>query len=192
MVVMSKGPKLPDKKFDEHTTTIAEVRAYLKGRALNGTTCPCCSQEVKVVEKEIHPYMARTLILMYLEQVRRGTGTWMHVASVLESTALANGILLRPGEWAKLQYWGLILERPKDDKSPKDDKEKGKRGFFQVTSKGESFVKGAEMVQRAALLYNDRLLGHSSDKQVSIHDVLGKDLAYVDLMAGKFGEGPSF
>lgn len=186
---MTKGPKLPDKKFDPLSTTLAEAQAYLKVRAVNGTICPCCAQEVKVLEKEIHPYMARTLIILYRHCEKNPATAWTHVASLVETTALAFSIILKPGEWSKLRYWGLIEERPKTEKV---SKEEAKKGYYRLTPKGLAFVKGEQKVPRAILFYDDRHLGFSADKEVGVRDVLGKDLVYEELMDGKYGEGPVF
>ncbi len=185
---MSKGPKLPEKKFDPLVTTLAEAQAYIKVRAQNGTACPCCTQEVKVVEKAIHPFMARTLIILHLHYLKEPNTKWVHVNSHLDSVALFHGIPLRGGDWPKLVMWGLIEEIPKTEKT-----EDGKRvGYYRLTPKGVSFAKGETKVPRAALIYAGRVLGLTSDRDVSIQDVLGKDFNYTDLLAGKFSDAPQF
>lgn len=160
----------------------------MKARAHNGVRCPCCAQEVKVVEKPIHAFMARTLIILHLHFLKDPATKWVHVNSHLDGIAITFGIALKGGEWPKLIYWGLIEEIPKTEKT-----ESGKRvGYYRLTEKGVSFAKGEAKVPRAAIIYNDRFLGLTTDREVSIQDVLGKDLNYTELMAGKFSDAPQF
>lgn len=183
--------KLPEKKFDPETTLLSVAKAYLKDRAKQGASCPCCDQWVQLYEREIHGSMARVLIILHRHFLRENP-MWIHVPSFLEDLSVQLGAAVRGGDWAKLRYWGLIEEKPKETK-PAKRKDGSKRvGFYRVTEKGHAFAKGEIKVPRAALVYNERHLGFSADREVSIVDCLGKEFNYDELMSGKYVDAPQF
>lgn len=173
-------PKPPvDKKFDPQTATLADAQAFLKENAKKGAVCPCCRQKVQLVEREIQSTAARVLIILHHHFQK--DSEWLHVPSHLESIARQSGTVQKDSGWARLTYWGLIEEKPKDT---------GKRaGFYRITEKGNQFAKGEIKLPKYAMVYNDRFLGFTpSCPEVSVTDCLGKEFSYEDLMAGKYSE----
>lgn len=82
------------------------------------------------------------------------------------------------GAWAKLRYWELIEEMPKDSMTT----EKRTSGMWRITDKGISFVEGNISVPKYVKLYNQTFYGYEGD-DVSIHDVIKEKFNYRELMS---------
>jgi hypothetical protein len=83
------------------------------------------------------------------------------------------------GDHAKLRYWGLIEEEP----VRRDDG--GRAGWWQITDRGEQFVRGTLKVPKYALIFDGRLLRlDETGGYVTITDALGKKFDWTELMTG--------
>lgn len=168
-----------DPKFDPKTTTLAQAQQVLKDHAVEGAVCPCCRQLVKLYTREITSSMAYVLILLHRHFEK--APDYIHVPNYL-SDMTKLGSMIRGGDFAKLRYWGLLEEMP--DAKRKDGSKRA--GFYRMPEKGHQFAKGEIKVPKTVFLYNDTFLGFGPG-DTSIHECLGKDFNYDDLMAGRLG-----
>ena len=142
-----------------------EAKDWLRARLDVGAKCPVCHQRAQMYRRSINSGMARSLISMHL---LAPTGGWVQITKQLDA---------RSREEGKLRYWGLVTERP----SSRPDGIRS--GWWRVTDKGRRFVFGSIRVPKYAHIYDDQLYKFSGDP-VSIHDALGQNFDYVELMSG--------
>lgn len=147
------------------SSTLKDVRAWLREKVHKGTTCPACQQHVKVYRRKLNSGMALSLIVMY----RAGGTEFVHLPSTVGA---------RSREEGKLRHWGLVEEA--DSKRP----DGGRPGFWRVTELGEDFVLGRVEVPRYADIYNGAGLGLSGDF-IGIREALGDQFDYSELMANE-------
>lgn len=150
-------------------TTLEQAQEWLRKHVDEGAKCPCCTQLAKVYRRKINAGAARALVRMV---VRYGEGEWVHVPTTADFSRLG-------GEWAKLRFWGLVVEQPE----VREDG--GRAGYWQVTPLGRAFALGRARVPKYARIYDQRLLGLVDEQTVDIHDALGTKFNLEDLMAGR-------
>ena len=138
--------------------TVAEARDWLRPRALKGTRCPCCNQDVKVYRRRLYASLARALSYMYRH---RDEDNCFRITSAIET---------KNGDTAKLRHWGLIDADPQ-----------GRSGTWRITPKGEAFVRGRIRVLSHVEIYNKKLLDINGD-EITIRDALGRRFDYDELM----------
>ena len=145
---------------------LSEARDEVFSRIVQGSTCPCCDQHVKVHQRPIYHIMGAWLIWA------ARSGTTVHVSE---------GPNVRGGDFAKLVHWGLI--------APEGGvRGRGHSGHWAVTGLGHAFVNGEVKVPSHVHLYNGAIWRKAgvdgfSTKMVSILDVLGTRHHYGELMA---------
>lgn len=144
-------------------SSLAQIQAWLRKHANDGTNCPACQQTVKVYRRKVNAGMARSLILMY----RAGGLDWVHLPTQIGS---------RSREEGKLAYWGLVEEQT----SPREDG--GRAGYWRVTRLGELFIQNGMTIPKYARVYNGRCLSLDPTEQVSIQEALGDRFNYNELM----------
>lgn len=128
--------------------------------------------------------MAYVLVLMYRHF--QTSDDWLDMAQYLENM-VAIGSEVKGGEWSKLRYWNLIVERPPEKRTVLDTKPPVKtKGMYRITDAGKRFVLCTLKVPRSVWVYNNKVL-EVSKKNVTIRECLGKEFKYEDLMAGKLG-----
>lgn len=143
--------------------TLGAAREWLRERADEGATCPCCTQFAKVYRRKINSGQARSLIRMYRADKSRG---YVHVPS----------LGARSREEGKLRYWGLVEE----ERTRRPDG--GRSGYWRITDLGERWVLGQVKVPKYARIYDKRCLGLDEDESASIYDALGDKFDYNELM----------
>lgn len=152
--------------------TLEEAKTYLRENVEDGAKCPCCGQLAKVYKRAITGSSAAWLCSLYRAAP---DGRFVHVSNIDHGQPSEIG-----GDAAKLSYWGLIEEMPKD---PLDTK-KRTSGFWRITSLGIKFVRGDATVPKHVRLYDGRLLGFvDADNRVTIRQALGTKFDYARLMA---------
>jgi len=142
-----------------------EVAAWVEGHRDEGIHCPGCGQLAKVYHRRINSGMARSLIAMY----RKAGTDFLHLPTAISA---------RSREEGRLRWWGLVEEATE----PRPDG--GRAGWWRVTDKGASFIKGHVAVRERALIYDNTLLGLEGP-WVTIHDALGNKFNLNDLMKGE-------
>jgi|WetSurMetagenome_2_1015567.scaffolds.fasta_scaffold632674_1 hypothetical protein len=167
------------------TVTLAEAQDKLKSHVKGpGVICPCCHQLVRMVEKELSSTMVYVLILMYRHF--QTASDWLDMSQYLDNM-VALGSEVKGGEWSKLKYWQLIVERPPEKKSVLNPKPTVKtQGMYKLTDKGRDFVLGKLKAPKSLWIYNGHVI-EANKKSMSIQECLGKDYKYEDIMAGNLG-----
>lgn len=146
------------------STPLGVARDWTRKRAEDGVDCPVCTQRVQVYLRRLNSGMARSLIDIY----RVAGRDWCHVPTQIGA---------RSREEGKLAYWQLLEESP----VPRDDG--GRAGWWQITAKGEAFVRMQIRVPSHARVYNGHCLGLKGDP-ITIADALGTKFNYNELMQG--------
>ena len=158
-------------------TTLEEAKAWLRSHFKKGATCPCCGQFVKLYKRSLNSSMAVALLLIHKHYMRNPGDGFIHVPSYLSSCV--STATVRGGDWAKLQYWGLI----ESDKEKREDGSK-RSGYWKITPSGTAFVLGDIRVAKYVYLYNSKPTGMQCHEDVSIYEALGKKFNYQELMRG--------
>lgn len=144
---------------------------FAKETMKEGSKCPVCEQNVKMYWKKIDSMMAYYLIKLHRVASNNPERTYFHVEDDL-------GVPLKVGgSWAKLRWWGLIQEQPKD----KTVTTKRTSGMWMLTQKGEDFVKDRISVKKYVKLYNGGIHGTDGD-EVTIKQCLKDSFDFQELM----------
>lgn len=79
-------------------------------------------------------------------------------------------------DFHKLRFWRFIEAKSGDrkDGSPRN-------GMYKITSMGLMFVENKITAKEAAFIFNNKLEGFA-EKEINIHDALGKRFDYSELM----------
>jgi hypothetical protein len=137
-----------------------------------GCKCPVCNQNVKMYTKKVDSQMAFFLIKLHRLTKKNPFQNFFHVQDDI-------GVTLKVGgSWAKLRYWELIEEQPKD----KSNTEKRTSGMWRITDKGMMFVEGSLKIPKYVKLYNMNFYGYEGDR-VSIQESLQDKFSYRELMS---------
>ena len=155
--------------------TLAQAREHLLVQLDEGGPCPCCGQFAKRYWRGLNSTMARGL--MWLVKASGRDFQWIHVNVDGPSWLTSKG-----GTLATMAHWGLIEEKPKDEK-----KESRTSALWRPTVRGIRFVRNQVLVPSHVLLYNNRVEG-CSEGTISIVEALGKKFDYTELMAGMLEE----
>lgn len=154
-------------------TPLGEVRDWLRTQADGGTTCPCCTQFVKVYKRTLPNATARVMIALW----RRGEGRdYLFLPDILD---LMKGTPHQGGYGTLGQFWGLLQQQPglRADGSHRV-------GWWRLTDLGRLFVTADTKVPKFAHIYNGRCLKLSGPPW-SVRDALGTKFDYDELMGHK-------
>lgn len=153
--------------------TLAEVKIHLRKNWEKGTKCPACGQHVQVYRYKLFMTSAVALIQLYILSIKNPTTEYFHVSKFAE----ANTTKIRSPHFAELRFWNLV--RPMDSKTGTHNAS----GFWKITEKGKTFVRGRESVAKYIKIYNNKFVGFEGD-QVTIKDCLGNKFDYSEVMFG--------
>lgn len=164
---MTLKQKFPD------STTLGELRAYLRENWDQGCLCGACGNRVQRYSRPITSSMSYGLILIYKHYKKNfhrfQTNTYVHVESVLKETQGISSSIR--GDITKLKYWDLISAHLEHE------------GYYRITQKGVDFVLGKTKVESNILLFNNKFLGFKGEYR-NIHECLKKKFNYESLMDG--------
>jgi hypothetical protein len=151
------------------TSTLQEVKNWLRSNFKKGCECPACGQDVKMYTRKINSSMAAGLILLH----KSGIEDYFHIEEYLKNINCSSAIR---GDIPKLRFWGLIerKEETREDGS-------NRAGYYRISEKGKSFIRGEITVPKAAYLYNNKCHGFSED-HTDIKTALGDKFDFQDLM----------
>lgn len=149
--------------------TIDEAKKHLRANWQKGVDCPCCGQLVKLYKRPMASTMARGLIELY-KLDRKHPNQYFHIRQI-------GNVVVGGGDFAKLVYWGLIVEQQKDE----SDDTKRTSGFWAITQKGRDFVNVKITVPSHVNVFDGKTFGFS-EKHVTIQHALGKKFNYAELM----------
>ena len=158
------------------TASLGEIKEFLTANwDSDGCICPACKKTVKLNPISINNMMAYRLCVLYnltkATYVVDGKFRYFHVSDDIEVE------LKLGGGWAKLRWWDLIEQKPK---------EKGKgngrtSGMWRITQKGIKFVENRIAVPKYVKLFNSKSYGFYGD-QVRISDCFENRFDYEKLM----------
>lgn len=141
-------------------------RQRLRDKLDDGTRCPCCDQNAKRYQRKLNSSMAAALCWM-----------WSHARDLwIEVPQVAPAWVLKAREYPKLEMWGLI------ESKPKEQGQKGRTsGIWRITALGAQFVRGCCDVPRYAYVYNGNV-DDMSQARTDIRAALGDRFDYAELM----------
>lgn len=149
------------------STSLKEVKDFLRKNWKKGCVCPACTRKVKVTRRKIYSAMSVTLIRIYKE-----TGKdWIHVKDFLRSKRFYN-----THEWTLFKYWN-ILEQKKNNSTKKRTS-----GIWRITDKGEQFVLNKIRVPKHAFFFNGKNYGFAAE-DTNIVETLDVEFDYQELIS---------
>lgn len=157
----------------ESHTEILKHSLFTSSKMKEGCKCPVCNQNVKMYKKKVDSQMAFFLIKLHRLTKKNPFKTFFHVQDDINVTMKVGGA------WAKLRYWELIEEQPKD----KSDTTKKTSGMWRITDKGMMFVEGNLSIPKYVKLYNQTFYGYDGDERISIEQALKEKFNYRELMS---------
>lgn len=164
----SAAPQPLPRPGDE--ASIAEGKAYIKSRLMEGVLCPCCGRNNKRYTRPLDAGIARGVVAL----VRASpNGEIVHVKDIPEM--LVGEVSWASHDFAKARFWGLCEEVTADD-LPEGLLEKTgrtrKKGFWRSTELGRKFVYSMAKVPKYISLVNNNFEECHGDEW-SIQDALG-------------------
>lgn len=148
--------------------TLDEAREYVYKNRKEGVDCPCCGQLAKEWREPIHAGMGYWLFWLVKEFLE--TKDWVHVSDISKQSGM------RGGDYAKLQYWGLIVPRMQEK-----DPTKRASGFWKPTHRGIQFARGISRIPKYTITYDKVLISFDGDS-VLIQDVLKDKFDFREIM----------
>lgn len=155
------------KKLRKHVTTLEEMQGRVQANLEEGIVCPCCGQYCKLYRRALNAQMARFLIWLVREfEARPRWIDWHEAPSIL-----------RGGDYAKLQYWGMIENCPNDNPGQRTS------GLWRPTELGVEFAHMRRRAASHAYVFNNSVV-RFEDQYITIEDALGEHFNYRELMRG--------
>ena len=157
----------------DNNMSLKDAKEHLKNNWKDGTTCPCCSQVVKLYETKINFHMAKVLI-----QMVKLTEIGKEYIHVMEETKTQNGT------YARLRFWGLIEPMGEDAMTKIGIKKSS--GYWRVTPLGAEFAINKIKIIESKFIYNNNVYANKDYKPkfISIKDALNNKFNYSELMEG--------
>jgi hypothetical protein len=154
--------------------SVAEARQAVFSQLDEGIICPCCNQLAKRYERKITSSMACGLIALVKEYQR--TRDWVHITELPVGDRRVWAAIR--GDFAKLRYWGLIVQRGTSPTS-------GKRtsGYWKPTQLAMSFIVGKATVPHSYGIFNGKVVSMSPSR-VTIWQALTNKFSYSELIKG--------
>lgn len=156
---------------DPTQVSLKEAKDWLRQRVADGDHCPCCNQYAKIYKRRLYSSMAACLLVLYR---LAGDGRWVHKKELTKHPTLGGSF--GGGDFAKLSYWGLVEERPKDE-----DADKKTSGWWRISDRGIQFAQDRIQMSEYVVLYDGRALRFEG-KAISLKECLGDKFSYSALM----------
>jgi hypothetical protein len=138
-----------------------------KAKQPGGCTCHSCGQHVQIYKRGITSAMAKNLVDLIIAS--KANNGYVHYKMIQNSH-----------DMAKLEYWGLIMRKPRSENDPESKKSSG---YWKPTTKGIWFAKGRIKVPSKCFVYNNAPQGFSVEECV-IQDCVKNKFNYKELMEG--------
>jgi|9_EtaG_2_1085328.scaffolds.fasta_scaffold07409_6 hypothetical protein len=148
--------------------TIQEGKDYLRQNWRDGTTCPCCTQVVKLYPVKLNSSMVRVLgEMVRLSKFER----YVHCIEELKTVN---------GDYAKLRHWGLVVPMPKD-KAPEGKKA---TGYWKPTDLARQFMfEGLKLPEKVFIFNNTQYRVHDPElRMITFKQAMNNTFDYNDLM----------
>jgi hypothetical protein len=159
--------------------SIADGKAYIESRLMEGVHCPCCGRNNKRYTRPLDAGIARGLVALVRASPH---GEIVHVKDIPEM--LVDGVAWTSHDFAKARYWGLCEEISGPELTEvmmKSSGRKRRKGFWRSTDKGRRFVYSMLKVPKYADVLNgsfERLHGD----EWGIQDALGHPFNFEDVL----------
>lgn len=144
---------LPDPiPTDDTYLYTSDARDHNRKGIREGTTCPCCNQNVAISRTNLSGRQAKNLAL-FAEQsmlLDNATYAWVHVTD--DDRIAAGG-----GSFAKGRHFGLVEE------ASKVRIDGGRAGYWRLLPLGAAFLRGEASIPKYAYLFNGECLGVSEE-----------------------------
>lgn len=175
----------------DDTRSVNTVRAALRAKGREGTTCPCCERWVKVYHESFRWTMGAictALARQHRDDIK--ASLWgesppfreTHLPTFLQRLPLTpkvKSVLCRSGGGTGYVYaWGLIRRVA----GARDDGD-WRTGIYALTTRGWDFANGHLRVPKNVFIYNRRVLGFEGP-EINITEALEGRFDYSALMGG--------
>jgi len=160
-----------NRKTHQQTTTLAEVKEYLRENLNDGCICPACKQNVKMYKRKLSATMAYCMII-FVKHCRKN-----NEFGFVNFNKILNDLNITPAQradWQKLAYFKLITPESTTKGDPKN-------GFYKVNESGFYFVENDMQVPESCNVYNGKVYGYSMD-QTNIKIALTNKFNFYELM----------
>jgi hypothetical protein len=150
---------------------------------LEGQTCPCCSQLVKLYRRKLSVRMVEGLVRLYLVHNQVAAGTLRDPNNVIRDPNgtiwIRHDLFAELGErnYSLLRFWGLMV--PRDTRTATDNAS----GFWSITYEGVQFVRGTLAVPEYVYVFNNTMHSVSAENVLIQH--VHSSFDYAELMKGK-------
>jgi hypothetical protein len=152
---------------------LADERQRVLRHLDDGVVCPCCGRLAKRYHRKL--YSTQVACLLVMARLSGGSTTkYVHKEDLMKAQPELAGAF-GTGDFAKLQYWKMIEEKPKDD-----DADKRTSGYWKITQIGLDFAMNRSKAHGYAVVY-DGVFERLTGDMVTVHDCLGKKFSYAEL-----------
>lgn len=152
--------------------TISEARQFLRANWEQGVDCPCCGRLVKLYPYTLNANACASLAWINNLGVLDDNG-WVHVQKMFSNVYKRNATAM---SYILLKHWNFIEAKPGND-----DPAKKASGYWRITDKGRSFLRGEISVPRTAMVYKDGARDFKG-KPITFKQALGVKFSYSELM----------
>lgn len=162
---------MSEENTQKSSTTLEDVKMYLRQNYDAGCICPACNQHVKLYKRQLSSTMAYCMI-MFVKHVRNN-----QMYGFIDFNKILNDLKLTPAQradWQKLAYFKLITPETTTKGDPKS-------GFYRIHENGFDFVEKGLNIPKHCNVYNGKVMGYSIE-QTDIKKALKNKFNYEDLM----------
>ena len=159
-----------EQKTHQSTTTLAEIKKYLKQQYENGCICPACNQHVKMYKRKLTSTMAHVLLL-FAKHVRENGNAFVKFQNVMDQLQVPTS---QRADWQKLVYFKLIEPETVERGNPRV-------GYYKMTNLGIEFANERATVPDHCKVYNGKVFGYGI-QHTNIKKALKNKFNYNDLM----------
>lgn len=154
--------------------TIREAKDFIEKNKLDGVICPCCNKHVQKYKRKLNSGMCLFLIGLYRCHRKNLFTDGFTNKEVMAEMKINTSSL----DYSVMKHFGLMEEIKKEDKEFNNNTKKS--GYWKITDKGKSFVKGLGVSFSHVMLYNNNPEGFSGS--TNIKKALGSKFNYQELM----------
>lgn len=173
----SDAQKIEQAQASLDSLTIEQARVIMRSKLLEGTTCICCKQPVKMYRRTLTSSMCYGLILIYCHSRAMGfpPKNWIHLENFFKALDVPSSIR---GDMPKCRFWNFLEQdgEDKEDGNPNS-------GNYCITRTGIDFVEGKIKANSHVMLYNNKKYpSKDGSKQITIQEALKNKFDYNKLM----------
>jgi hypothetical protein len=153
---------------------LVDAQVRLEDGIDDGMACPCCGRLMKITKRSLYYKQVRWLFWICRAWLDLGGG---------DSWVEANKGPQKGGDYAKLEYWGMVRRCPRND-----DPKKRSSGLWQPTAKGFEFLRGELRVPSFCMTVKSKGQKRAeprswSTEYVNARELVGTRFDYQDAMS---------